>query len=120
MGIYNYLNLSELMNEMLLTRRSVSVRDLVEEGLKRRIVLATEFAPADRYDLENAFIDLVDALYHRGAIKPVPANETESTIIAFYESGKLAEQGYGGEEGDRFIEIKWIAITDDLPVIVNL
>jgi hypothetical protein len=120
MGIANYVNLSELMNEMMKPGRGVSISDLVEEAEKRKLILASEGTLADKYDLENGFIALVDKLYHTGAIRPDPANEMESRLIRSYESGKLAENGYGGPEGDQFIEIKWIATTDDLPVIVNL
>ena len=120
MGIANYTNLSELMNEVLKTGRSVSISDLAEEAEMRMVILASEGELADRSDLENGFINLVDALYRAGAIKPKPANETESHLIELYESGKLAESGYGGHEGDRFLDIKWIALTDNLPVIVNL
>ena len=120
MGIANYLNLSELMNEMLKTRHAVSVSDMANEALQRKIILASEGELADKWDLENGFIDLVDALYRAQAIKPDPANEHESHLIQLYESGKLAGQGYGGIEGDQFINIKWIALTDNLPVIVNL
>jgi hypothetical protein len=120
MGIANYVNLSELMNEMLKRGCPVSVSDLVEEAEKRRLILASEGALADKSELENGFIDLVDALFRAGAIKPEPANEAESHLIRLYESGKLAENGYGGPEGDRFIKIKWTARTDDLPVIVNI
>ena len=86
----------------------------------RMVILASEGELADKSDLENAFIELVNALYRAGAIKPDPANETESHLIRLYESGKLAEKGYGGKEGDRFLEIKWKALTDNLPVIANL
>jgi hypothetical protein len=120
MGIANYMNLSELMNEMLKIGLGVSVSDLAKEAEKRKIILASEGTLAEKSDLENGFIDLVDALYRAGAIRPDPANETESHLIGLYESGKLAENGYGGKEGDQFINIKWIALTDDLPVIVNL
>jgi len=120
MGIANYLNLSELMNEMLKARHAVSVADLANEALQRRVILASEGELADKWDLENGFIDLVDALYRAQAIKPDPASEHESHLIQLYESGKLAEQGYGGIEGDQFINIKWIALTDNLPIIVNL
>jgi hypothetical protein len=120
MGIANYLNLSELMNGILKTGRSVSISDLVKEAEKRMVILASEGERADKSDLENGFIELVSALYRAGAIKPDPANETESHLIQLYESGILATSGYGGNEGDQFLEIKWIALTDDLPVIVNL
>jgi hypothetical protein len=120
MGISNYVNLSELMNDMLKKGHGVSVSDLAEEAVKRGLILASEGTLADKSDLENGFIDLVEALYRAGAIRPDPANETESHLIQLYESGKLAERGYGGPEGDQFINIKWIALTDDLPVIVNL
>jgi hypothetical protein len=119
MGIANYTNLSELMNAML-KEGSVSISGLAEEAEQRRLILASEGTLADRPDLENAFIALTDALYRAGKIKPDPANETESHLIRLYESGKLAENGYGGNEGDQFIKIKWIALTDNLPVIVNL
>jgi hypothetical protein len=120
MGIANYTNLSELMNERLKAGTGLSISDLASEAEKRGVILASEGTLADKSDLENGFIDLVDALYRAGAIRPDPANETESHLIQLYESGKLAESGYGGTEGDQFIKIKWIALTDDLPVIVNL
>jgi len=120
MGIANYTNLSELMNSMLKPGLGVSISDLVNEAEKRMIILASEGERADKADLENGFINLVDALYHAGAIRPDPANETESHLIRLYESGKLAKNGYGGNEGDQFLDIKWVALTDNLPVIVNL
>jgi hypothetical protein len=120
MGISNYTNLSELMNEVLQTGVAVSVADLVVKAGNRRLVLASEGTLADKADLENGFIDLIDALYRAGAIKPNPTNETESHLIRLYESGKLAENGYGGSEGDRFLEIKWVALTKELPVIANI
>ena len=120
MGIANYVNFSEIMNEMLKTGRGVSISDMAKEAEKRKLILAAEGILADKSDLENGFIDLVDELYHAGVIKPDPANENESHLIRLYESGKLAEKGYGGKEGDQFLDVKWIALTDDLPVIVNL
>lgn len=84
------------------------------------VILASEGELADKSDLENGFIDLVDKLYRTGAIRPDPANENESHLIRLYESGELAKNGYGGNEGDQFLNIKWIALTDNLPVIVNL
>jgi hypothetical protein len=120
MGIANYTNLSELMNDMLKTGLGVSISDLANEAEKRKLILASEGTLADRSDLENGFIALVDALYRAAAIRPDPANEAESHLIRLYESGKLAESGYGGNEGDQFLNIKWIALTENLPVIVNL
>jgi hypothetical protein len=120
MGIANYTNLSELMNDMLKTGLGVSILDLAKEAEKRKVILASEGTLADKSDLENGFIALVDALYRTGALRPDPANETESHLIRLFESGKLAESGYGGNEGDRFLDIKWIALTDNLPVIINL
>jgi hypothetical protein len=120
MGIANYTNLSELMNELLKTGLGVSISDLAIEAQKRKLILASEGTLADKSDLENGFINLVDALYRAEAIRPEPANESESHLIRLYESGKLAEKGYGGKEGDRFLEIKWKALTDNLPVITNL
>lgn len=120
MGIANYMNLSELMNDMLRTGLGVSVSDMVREAQKRQIILASEGTLPDKSELENGFIELVEALYRAGAIKPDPANETESHMIELFESGKLAESGYGGSAGDQFIKIKWMALTDNLPVIVNL
>ena len=120
MGIANYTNLSELMNDLLKTGLGVSISGLVSEAERKKIILASEGELADKSDLENAFIALVGALYHVGAIKPDPENETELHLIRLYESGKLAENGYGGDEGDQFINIKWIALTDKLPVITNL
>lgn len=120
MGIANYMNLSELMNDILKTGRAVSISDLVREGLGRGLILASEGIPFDKSELENGFIDLVDALYRRRVIRPDPADESEVRLLELYESGKLAANGYGGEEGDRFLEIRWVALTEDLPVIVNL
>jgi hypothetical protein len=118
-GIANYTNLSERMNERLKKGR-VSISDLVKDAKKGMVILASEGELADLADLENGFIDLVDAQYRAGLIKPDPANENESHLIRLYESGKLAENGYGGTEGDQFLKISWIALTDTLPVIVNL
>jgi hypothetical protein len=120
MGIANYLNLSELMNEMLKARHAVSVSDMATEAFLRMVILASEGERADKSDLENGFINLVDVYYRAGAIKPDPADEHESFLIRQYETGELANQGYGGVEGDQFIRIKWVALTRDLPVIVNL
>jgi len=119
MGIANYTNLSELMNDRL-KAGAISISDLAEEAQNRKLILASEGELADKSDLENGFIALVDALYRAGALKPDPANETESELIRLYESGKLAENGYGGKEGDEFIKVKWIALTDNLPIITNL
>ncbi len=120
MGIANYLNLSELMNKMLGAGSGISISDLVKEAQERTLILASEGEPADRSDLENGFIALVDELYRVGAIRPDPANETETHLIRLYESGRLAASGFGGAEGDQFLDIKWIALTDKLPEIVNL
>ena len=120
MGIANYTNLSELMNALLKKEGRLSISDLAKAAEQRRVILASEGELADQSDLENGFIALVDALYRAGAIRPDPVDEAESHLIRLYESGKLAEKGYGGDESDRFLEIKWIALTDDLPVIVNL
>jgi hypothetical protein len=120
MGIANYTNLSELMNEMLKTGVGVSISDMVKKAERKKFILASEGTLADKADLENGFIALIDSLYHAGVIKPDPANETESHLIRLYESGKLAENGYGGNESDQFIKIKWRALTDNLPVIINL
>jgi hypothetical protein len=120
MGIANYTNLSELMNEMLKTGHCISISDLAKEAEMRMVILASEGELADKSDLENGFIALVDALYRAGVIRPDPASDTESHLIRLYESGELAASGYGGEEGDQFLKIKWIALTDNLPVIVNL
>jgi hypothetical protein len=120
MGIANYTNLSELMNSKMKTGQAVSIAELAHEAEERGLILASEGTLADRAELENAFIALVDTLYHSGAIQPNPADENESYLIQLYESGKLAENGYGGNEGDQFINIKWIALTENLPVITNL
>jgi hypothetical protein len=119
-GIANYTNLSELLNNIMKPGLSVSIADLVQEASKKKIILASEGTRADKAELENGFIDLIDALYRSGTIKPNPANENESLLIQLYESGKLAENGYGGQEGDQFLTIKWTALTDSLPVIANL
>jgi hypothetical protein len=120
MGIANYTNLSELMNDLMKTGLPVSISDLVKKAEGRNLILASEGTLADKSELENGFIDLIDMLYRAGAIKPDPADEAESHLIQLYESGKLAENGYGGNEGDRFLAIKWIALTDNLPVIANV
>jgi len=120
MGIANYTNLSELMNEMLKKSLQVSISELVKQAQKKKLILASEGTLADKAELENGFINLVDAHYRAGGIKPIPENETESRLIRLYESGELAKNGYGGAEGDRFLEIKWTALTDDLPIITNL
>jgi hypothetical protein len=108
------------MNKRLKVGQKTSISDLAKEALGKNLILASEGTPADQADLENGFINLVDALYRAGVIRPIPANEAESHLIQLYESGKLAKNGYGGDEGDRFLEIQWTALTDDLPVIVNL
>lgn len=120
MAISNYTNLSELMNGMLEKGLSVSVSDLADEAGKRKLILASEGELADRGDLENGFLALVDALYRAGAIEPTPANEAEVELLGLYKSGKLAENGYGGPDGDRFLDIRWKATTAELPVIVNI
>ena len=120
MGIANYTNLSELMNEILKNGQRVSISDLVREAQMKEFILASEGELADKSDLENGFIELVNALFRAGTIKPDPADENESHLVRLFESGRLAENGYGGDEGDRFLEIKWIALTNNLPVIVNL
>jgi hypothetical protein len=120
MGIANYTNLSELMNEILKGGRAASISHLVREAQMRTVYLASEGGIADKSDLENGFIELVNVLFHVGAIKPEPADESESRLLQLFESGNLAEKGYGGNEGDRFLEIKWVATTDNLPVITNI
>ena len=120
MGIANYMNLSELMNGMLKEGQAVSISDMVKEAEKKGLILASEGTLADKSELENGFIALVDALYRAGAIRPDPANEEESHLLELYQSGKLAEKGYGGDAGDRFLDIEWIALTDNLPVLVNI
>ena len=99
MGIANYTNLSELMNGILEEGRSVSISDLVAEALTRKIILASEGELADKSDLENGFIELVNALYRDGVIKPEPADESESRLVQLFESGELAAKGYGVDEG---------------------
>ena len=120
MAIANYTNMSELMNAALKTGQSVSISDMVTEALKRGIILASEGEPADQGDLENGFINIVDALCREGAIKPVPENENETRLLKLYESGELSAKGYGGKDGDQFLNVKWIAATDSIPVIVNI
>jgi len=120
MGIANYTNMSELLNAALKTGSSVSISDMVAEASSRIIILASEGEPADQGDLENGFINIVDELYRRSAIKPVPENENEKRLLKLYESGELSAKGYGGKDGDEFLNIKWAAVTDNLPVIVNI
>jgi len=120
MGIANYTNMSELLNAALKTGRSVSISEMVSEASKRVIILASEGEQADQGDLENGFINIIDELCRRSAIRPVPENEDEELLVKLYESGELSAKGYGGKDGDRFLDIKWIAVTDDMPVIVNI
>ena len=120
MGIANYTNMSELLNAALKSGRSVSISDIVDEASKRVIILASEGEPADQGDLENGFINIFDVLFRRDAIKPVPENENEIRLLKLYESGELSAKGYGGKDGDQFLNIKWITVTDDLPVLVNI
>ncbi|HTY61637.1 MAG TPA: hypothetical protein VMG30_05215 [Acidobacteriota bacterium] len=120
MGIANYTNMSELMNEMLKKGPGVSISDLVREAGKKKIILASEGELADKADLENGFIALFDVHYHAGRVQPNPENEMQSHLIELYKNGDLAKKGYGGSEGDLFLEIKWTALTDNLPVIVNI
>lgn len=120
MGIGNYTNLSEIMNSMLEAGHGVSISDMVREAGNRKLILASEGERADQADLENAFIALVDAQCHAGMIAPDPENEMEDRLIQRYKSGDLAKSGYGGEEGDLFIELKWTALTESLPIIVNI
>ena len=120
MGIANYTNMSELLNAVLKAGRSVSISDIVNEAARRGIILASEGEPADQGDLENGFINIVDTLFRNGVIKPVPVNENETRLLKLYESGELSAKGYGGKDGDQFLDIKWIAVTDNIPVIVNI
>jgi hypothetical protein len=120
MGIANYTNLSELMNEKLKNGQAASISDLVREAQKQTIILSYEGELADKGDLENGFIELVNALYRSGNIHPEPADDGESRLIQLFESGELAQNGYGGNEGNQFLEIKWSALTARLPVITNL
>jgi hypothetical protein len=120
MGIANYTNLSELMNGMLKNQQRISISDMVKEASRRKFILASEGELADQADLENGFISLVDAHYRAGLIQPSPANEAESQIIQLYDSRELAKNGYGGKEGDQFLDIQWIPLTENLPVIVNI
>ncbi len=120
MGIGNYTNLSEIMNRMLEAGHGVSISDMVREAGNRKIILASEGEQADQADLENAFIALADVQYRAGKIAPDPENEMEDHLIQLYKSGDLAKNGYGGKEGDSFLRIQWIALTDNLPVITNI
>jgi len=120
MGIANYTNLSELMNERLEKGQILSISDLVKLSQGRKLILASEGEMADQSDLENGFIALVDKLYQANAIKPLPANETEENVLQLFISGKLAEEGYGSREADQFLDIKWAAAIDPLPVITNI
>lgn len=120
MGIANYTNLSERLNVVLKSGRSISIVEMVREAAGSMVILASEGEPADQSDLENGFINIIDVLYRDGRIKPLPANENEERVLKSYESGKLAAQGYGGKDGDQFLDILWIAASEDLPVIVNI
>jgi len=120
MGISNYTNLSELMNDRLKVQPCVTISELVREATKRRFVLASEGELADQADLENGFIALFDVQHHAGVIKPDPENEMESHVIELFKNGDLAKSGYGGKEVDLLLDIKWTAVTDKLPVISNI
>jgi hypothetical protein len=121
MGYANYQNLSELMNEMLAARPGVSISEMVEEAEGRMMgIEAAEGLFAGRSSLENGFIALVGQLAQTAKIAPQPANETESRILQLYQSGKLAEDGFEGREGNLFLDIKWIPITGNLPLIKDL
>jgi len=120
MGIANYTNMSELMNERLEKGQILSISDLVKLAREKKLILASEGELADQSDLENGFIALVDKLYQANAIKPLPANEAEEHILQLFISGKLAEDGYGSREADQFLDIKWAAAIDPLPVITNI
>ncbi len=120
MGFANYTNLSELMNKRLENGEQVSISELVKEAEARNLILASEGEKADRADLENGFIALVETLYQAKSIEPQPANEMEAHILQLFRTGKLAENGYGNKESDQFLDIKWITLTKNLPVIVNL
>ena len=120
MGIANYTNLSERLNVVLKSGQSVSITEMVCTAAGSMVILASEGEPADQSDLENGFINIIDVLYHDGRIKPLPTNENEERILQSYESGKLAAQGYGGRDGDQFLDIRWVAASEDLPVIVNI
>ena len=120
MGIANYTNLSELMNARLQKGQILSISDLVREAQPKNVILASEGELADKSDLENGFIELVNVLFRAGDIKPHPSGESESRLVRLFESGELARNGYGGEDGDRFLEIKWSTLTDNLPVITNI
>ena len=120
MGIGNYTNLSEIMNSMLQAGHGVTLSDMVREAGNRKLILASEGEQADQADLENAFIALADIQYRAGMIALDPENEMEEHLIQLYTSGDLAKNGYGGKEGDSFLRIKWIALTDNLPVITNI
>jgi hypothetical protein len=108
------------MNKMLKGGRSVSISDLASEAEGRALILASEGERADRADLENGFIALVEKHYRDGAIRPDPANERESHLLQLFASGELAKNGYGGKEGDEFLNIRWIALIEPLPVIINI
>ena len=108
------------MNEILGQVQGASISDLVREALARELILASEGEKADQSDLENGFIELVNVLYREGAIKPEPADESELHLVRLFESGELEKKGYGGDESDRFLEIKWTAAADNLPVITHL
>jgi len=108
------------MNKLMKMECPVSISDMVREAANRRFILASEGELADKADLENGFIALFDVHYHAGRIKPDPQNEKESRIVELFRNGDLAKNGYGGSESDLFLDIKWIALTDNLPVIANI
>jgi hypothetical protein len=120
MGIANYTNLSERLNAALKSGESVSITEMVREAASGMVILASEGEPADQSDLENGFINIIDVLCRDGKIKPVPRDENDLRVMELHKSGELAAHGYGGRDGDQFLDIRWCAASNDLPVIVNI
>jgi hypothetical protein len=106
------------MNKMLQSSKSgVSITQMVDKALAKGLKLqASEGEFADRSALENAYIGLV-GLLRKEHIQPKPANPEESRILQLYHSGKLADDGFEGPDGDAFLEISWVPVTETLPEI---
>ncbi len=118
MGLANLQDLSELINAMLLASpQGVSISGMIQEALRNLQLPGEKREHSDQSSLEHGIIDLVGRLAQTAKIAPQPANETDNRILELYQSGELAKNGYKGLEGNLFLAIKWIPITNNLPVI---
>jgi hypothetical protein len=118
MAYANLQNLSELLNEMLLSSSGASISELAEAAEQQMIGIQTaDGVLTDRPSLENGILALINHLAQTAKIVPQPVSETENRILLLYQSGELGESGHEGRERDLFLDIKWIPITANLPMI---